>query len=1076
MKLITEDTIESFAIELLEKLGYNYIYAPDIAPDGKTPERETYEQVLLVDRLKNSVKRINKTIPADAQAETIKEIQRIASPELLANNETFHRLLTEGIPVSKQVDGNERGDRVWLIDFKNPYNNDFVVANQFTVVENHNNKRPDVILFVNGIPLVVIELKNAVDENASINSAFKQIETYKSIIPSLFTYNGFVVISDGLEAKAGSISAGFSRFMAWKTADGKAEASHLVSQLETLIQGMFNKETLIDLIRHFIVFEKSKCEDPNTGIITINTVKKLASYHQYYAVNRAVESTLRASGYSVKKETPKSTIMESPESNGLPGVRKQPVGDRKGGVVWHTQGSGKSLSMVFYTGKIVLAMENPTIVVITDRNDLDDQLFNTFASSKQLLRQDPVQAEDRNQLKELLKVGSGGVVFTTIQKFQPENGNVYELLSNRENIVVIADEAHRTQYGFKAKTIDDKDEEGTVVGKKIVYGFAKYMRDALPNATYLGFTGTPIENTDVNTPAVFGNYVDIYDIAQAVEDGATVRIYYESRLAKVALSEEGKKLVNELDDELDQDDLTDTQKAKSKWTQLEALVGSENRISKIANDVIEHFGERQAVFEGKGMIVTMSRRIAAELYDAIVKLKPEWHSGELSKGAIKVVMTSASSDGPKISKHHTTKEQRRTLAERMKNPDDELKLVIVRDMWLTGFDAPCLHTLYIDKPMKGHNLMQAIARVNRVYLDKPGGLIVDYLGIASDLKKALSFYSDAGGKGDPTLLQEQAVQLMLEKMEVVSNMYHGFNYGDYFEAGTSKKLSMILAAEEHVLGLEDGKKRYINEVSALSKAFAIAIPHDQAMDAKDEISFFQAVKARLAKFDITGSGKTDEEIETTIRQVIDKALVTDTVIDVFDAAGLKKPDISILSEEFLLELKGMEHKNVALEVLKKLLNEEIKSRAKKNLVKSKSLMEMLENAIKKYHNKILSAAEVIEELINLSKHIVEMDNEAKAMNLSDFEYAFYTAVADNNSAKELMQKDKLRELAVALTETIKQNASIDWTIKESVRAKLKVAVKRLLRKFGYPPDMQMLATETVLKQAEMIANELTMTT
>lgn len=665
------------------------------------------------------------------------------------------------------------------------------------------------------------------------------------------------------------------------------------------------------------------------------------------------------------------------------------------------------------------------------------------------------------------------MVFTTIQKFQPDNGNVYELLSNRENIVVIADEAHRTQYGFKAKTIDDKNEKGDVIGKKIVYGFAKYMRDALPNATYLGFTGTPIENTDVNTPAVFGNYVDIYDIAQAVEDGATVRIYYESRLAKVNLSEEGKKLVDDLDDELDQEDLTDTQKAKAKWTQLEALVGSENRVNQIAKDIIEHFGQRQAVFEGKGMIVTMSRRIAADLYEAIIKLKPEWHSDELNKGIIKVVMTSSSSDGPKISKHHTTKEQRRTLAERMKNPDDELKLVIVRDMWLTGFDAPSMHTLYIDKPMKGHNLMQAIARVNRVYKDKPGGLIVDYLGIASDLKKALSFYSDAGGKGDPTILQEQAVQLMLEKLEVVSNMYHGFNYEDYFEAETSKKLSMILAAEEHILGLEDGKKRYINEVSALSKAFAIAIPHDQAMDAKDEISFFQAVKARLAKFDSTGTGKTDEEIETTIRQVIDKALVTEKVIDVFDAAGLKKPDISILSEEFLLELKGMEHKNVALEVLKKLLNDEIKSRANKNLVTSKSLMEMLENAIKKYHNKILTAAEVIEELINLSKDIVEMDSEAKAMGLSDFEYAFYTAVANNDSARELMQKDKLRELAVVLTETIKQNASIDWTIKESVKAKLKVAVKRLLRKYGYPPDMQMLATETVLKQAEMIANELT---
>jgi len=1074
MTKITENAIESFAIELLDKLGYEYVYAPNIGPDGSSPERVSYEQVLLVDRLRRAVKRINHSIPADAQAEAIKELQRIASPELLANNEAFHRLLTEGIPVSKQVDGYVRGDRVWLIDFKNPLNNDFVVANQFTVIENNQNKRPDVILFVNGIPLVVIELKNAVDENATIHSAFKQIETYKAIIPSLFTYNGFVIISDGLEAKAGSISAAFSRFMTWKSADGNAEASHLVSQLETLILGMLNKETLIDLIRHFVVFEKSKREDPKTGIVTITTVKKLAAYHQYYAVNRAVESTLRASGYADKDGTPLNNLTESPESYGLPGVKKQPAGDRKGGVVWHTQGSGKSLSMVFYTGKIVLAMDNPTIVVITDRNDLDDQLFDTFAGSKQLLRQEPVQAEDRNQLKELLKVGSGGVVFTTIQKFQPETGNVYELLSNRENIVVIADEAHRTQYGFKAKTIDDKNEKGDVIGKKIVYGFAKYMRDALPNATYLGFTGTPIESTDVNTPVVFGNYVDIYDIAQAVEDGATVRIYYESRLAKVNLSEEGKKLVKELDDELDQEDLTDTQKAKSKWTQLEALVGSENRIKQIAKDIVTHFGQRQTVFEGKAMIVAMSRRIAADLYEAIIKLKPEWHSDNLNKGVIKVVMTSASSDGPKISKHHTTKEERRTLAERMKHPEDELKLVIVRDMWLTGFDAPCMHTLYIDKPMKGHNLMQAIARVNRVYKDKPGGLIVDYLGIASDLKAALSFYSDSGGKGDPTILQEQAVQLMLEKLEVVSNMYHGFHYEDYFEADTSKKLSMILAAEEHILGLEDGKKRYINEVTALSKAFAIAVPHDQAMDAKDEISFFQAVKARLAKFDRPGSGKTDEEIETTIRQVIDQALVTEKVIDVFDAAGLKKPDISILSEEFLLELKGMEHKNVALEVLKKLLNDEIKSRAKKNLVKSKSLMKMLEDAIKKYHNKILTAAEVIEELINLSKDIVEMDSEAKAMGLTDFEYAFYTAVANNDSAKELMGKEKLRELAVVLTESIRKNATIDWTIKDSVKAKLRVAVKRLLRKYGYPPDMQLLATDTVLKQAELIAEELMM--
>lgn len=1072
MTKITESAIELLAIQRLESLGYAYLYGPDIAPDSMTPERASFEQVLLLNRLRKAVRRINPDIPVDAQNEAIKEIQRIASPELLVNNECFHRLLTEGIPVTKRVSGDDRGDRVQLIDFKHPHNNEFVVANQFTIVENHQNKRPDIILFVNGIPLVVIELKNAVDEKANVHSAFRQIETYKAIVPGLFTYNGFNIISDGLEAKAGSLSAGFSRYMAWKSADGQVEASHLVSQLEILIRGMLNKETLLDLIRHFIVFEKSKKEDADTGILTISTVKKLAAYHQYYAVNRAVESTLRATGYVPESLTSINLVTESPESYQLPGVKKQPFGDRKGGVVWHTQGSGKSLSMVFYTGKIVLALDNPTILVITDRNDLDDQLFDTFAASRQLLRQEPVQAEDRNQLKDLLKVASGGVVFTTIQKFQPDEGNVYELLSDRKNIVVIADEAHRTQYGFSAKTIDAKDEQGNVIGKKIVYGFAKYMRDALPNATYLGFTGTPIENTDVNTPAVFGNYIDIYDIAQAVEDGATVRIYYESRLARVNLSEEGKKLVDDLDDELDQEDLTTTQKAKAKWTQLEALVGSENRIHNIAKDIITHFEQRQEVFEGKGMIVSMSRRIAAELYHAIVKLRPEWHSDDLTKGVIKVVMTSASSDGPKIARHHTTKEQRRTLAERMKNPDDELKLVIVRDMWLTGFDAPSLHTLYIDKPMKGHNLMQAIARVNRVYKDKPGGLIVDYLGIAADLKKALAFYSDSGGKGDPTILQEQAVQLMLEKLEVVSQMYHGFEYEDYFDAETSQKLYMILAAEEHILGLEDGKKRYINEVTALSRAFAIAIPHDQAMDAKDEVSFFQAVKARLAKFDGTGMGRTDEEIETTIRQVIDKALVSDKVIDVFDAAGIKKPDISILSEEFLLELKGMEHKNVALEVLKKLLNDEIKSRAKKNLVKSKSLMEMLENSIKRYHAKILTAAEVIDELIHLSKEIVHMDSEAKHMGLTDFEYAFYTAVSNNDSAMELMQMDKLRELAVVLTATIRQNASIDWTIKESVKAKLKVAVKRILRKFGYPPDMQMLATETVLKQAELIANEL----
>ena len=1035
MTKITENEIELFAIELFEKLGYNYIYAPEL--------ERNHEEILLKDRLLNAVEKINPSLPQSAIEDAIKQIERIKSSELLSDNETFHKLLVEGVKVDIQRDGITRGEIVHLVDFDDVSNNDFVVANQFTIIENGHNKRPDIILFVNGLPLVVIELKNAVDENATIKSAHNQIGTYKSLIPSLFTYNAFCVISDGIEAKAGTISAGLSRYMAWKTSDGESEASRLIPQIETLINGMLNPLVLLDLVRSFIVFEKSKKEDKN-GIVTIETVKKLAAYHQYYAVNKAVQRTISAS------------------SEG---------GDKKGGVVWHTQGSGKSLSMVFYTGKIVLALNNPTVLVITDRNDLDDQLFDTFASCGNLLRQEPMQIEDREDLKQKLKVASGGVIFTTIQKFQPEEGNVYDTLSERRNIVVIADEAHRTQYGFKPKTVDDKDENGNVIGKKVVYGFAKYLRDALPNATYLGFTGTPIESSDVNTPAVFGDYVDIYDISQAVEDGATVKIYYESRLAKINLSDEGKELVKELDDDLSYEEMDQTQKAKSKWTKLEALIGSKNRIKEVAADIVAHFENRQEVFDGKGMIVSMSRRIAVELYNEIIALRPTWHSDDLDKGVIKVIMTASSSDGAEMAKHHTSKQQRRDLANRMKDVNDELKLVIVRDMWLTGFDAPSMHTLYIDKPMKGHNLMQAIARVNRVYKDKPGGLVVDYLGIASDLKKALSFYSDSGGKGDPALAQEQAVALMLEKLEVVSQMYHGFAYEQYFELDTRGKLSLILEAEEHVLGLEDGKKRYIEEVTALSSAFAIAIPSDPAMDAKDEIAFFQAVKARLVKFE-SKETRSDEEIETTIRQVIDQALVTEQVIDIFDASGIKKPDISILSEEFLLEVKNMKHKNIALEVLKKLLNDEIKTRSKTNLVQSKSLMEMLENSIKKYHNKIITAVEVIDELINISKDIKSMDKEPKELGLTDFEYAFYTAVANNESAKELMSKDVLRELAVVLTQKVRENASIDWTIKESVRAKLKIAVKRVLRQFGYPPDMQALATETVLKQAEMIANDI----
>ena len=1045
MTKITESEIEEFAINLLEKQGYRYMYGPDISPEGNNSLRNGFDEVILEEQLKSAIRRINPGISEEAEVDALHRVKSRNFADPISGNEDFHKILTEGVNVVIKKNGEDRGDYIKLVDFDNIENNEFNVVNQFTVTQNNQNKRPDIILFVNGIPLVIIELKNPTKENATVASAYEQLRTYKDTIPLLFRYNGILVISDGLEAKTGCLSSELNRFTAWKSADGKTEASRFMNQLEILVNGMLNKATLLDLIYNFIIFEKSSTKDPKTGITNTQTVKKLATYHQYYAVNKALESVITASGRE---------------------------GNRKGGVIWHTQGSGKSLSMLFTAGKIVRVLNNPTILVITDRNDLDDQLFDTFASSKQLLRQEPIQAKDKKHLKELLKVTSGGVVFTTIQKFQPDVGNVYERLSERSNIVVIADEAHRTQYGFSAKTIDDKDTKGRILGKKVVYGFAKYMRDALPNATYLGFTGTPIEKQDINTPAVFGNYVDIYDIAKAVEDGATVSIFYESRLAKITLSEEGRKLVEELDSLLENEGSFDQQKNKAKHTRLEALIGSEKRILNIAEDIVWHFDQRQKVFEGKAMIVAMSRQIATSLYDAIIKIRPQWHSDDLSKGVIKVVMTATSNDGPVMIKHHTSKEQRRLLAMRMRNQDDELKLVIVVDMWLTGFDVPSMHTLYIDKPMQGHNLMQAIARVNRIYKDKEGGLVVDYLGIASDLKKALSFYSDAGGRGDPVVAQEQAIRKMTEKIEVISAMFHGFSYKEYFTADTASKLAIILAAEDHILGLDDGKNRFINEVTALSRVFVIAVPHEQAMHVKDEVAFFQAIKARLIKFNSAESVKTSEATETAIRQVINEALVSNRVIDIFDAAGIKKPDISILSEEFLLEIRAMEHKNLALETIKKLLSDEIKGREKKNLVQSKSLMKMLEESIKRYQNKILTAVEVIEELIELAKNIQGTDQEPKELGLSDYEYAFYTAVADNKSARELMQKDRLKELAIALTIEIKKNASIDWRIRDSVKAKLRVAVKRTLQKFGYPPDMKEFATETVLKQAELIATEL----
>ncbi len=1060
MKPITENHIEQYAIEELQALWYGYVYGPEI-------EREDFGQVVLIESLRRQVAVINPDIPDEAREQAIQKVLRIFGGDLLANNETFHEFLIEKVRVPYQKDGFERSHEVALIDFENPANNEFLVVNQFTITENNQNKRPDVLLFVNGIPLVVIELKNAVDENATIPSAFRQIETYKQIIPSLFTYNAICVISDGHEAKAGSLSAGLSRYMTWKSSDGEKDASRFAPQLETLIRGMLKKETLLDLVRNFIVFEKTKKEDAATGITQIETVKKLAAYHQYYAVNKAVTSTLEAASED---------------------------GDGKGGVVWHTQGSGKSLSMVFYTGKLVLRLDNPTVVVITDRNDLDEQLFGTFAGAKQLLRQEPVQALSRDHLKELLKVASGGIVFTTIQKFLPsDGGNVYDELSDRKNIVVIADEAHRTQYGFEAEVrdvVDSKSKE--VLGQRIAYGFAKYLRDALPHATYIGFTGTPIEKEDVNTPQVFGNYVDKYDIQNAVDDGATVKIYYESRLAKVNLTDEGRQMLKQLDKELEDNvEVTDKQKAKAKWTQVEAVVGNSKRIKNLASDIIKHFEARQEVFEGKAMIVAMSRRIAAELYDQIVFLRPDWHDKDKAKGKIKVIMTATSSDGPELARHHTNKQDRRSLAERFKDETDPLAIVIVIDMWLTGFDAPCLHTLYVDKLMRGHTLMQAIARVNRVFKDKPGGLVVDYLGLAGDLKKALSFYGNAGGKGDPTEDIESAVHVMMEKVEVVEQMFaeetrsrddiiqesentydeNGFDFKRFFAADSRTKMEVILQAEEHLLGIEDGKNRFVREVSLLGQAFALTMPHPQAVEITEKVAFFQAVKARLAKFGGgTGGGKTDGEIETAIRRIVDSAVRSDKVVDIFDAVGMDKPNISILSEEFLLEVKGMKHKNLAIELLKKILNDEISLRMKKNLVKSKAMLELLETAIKKYQNNLLSTAQIIEELLKIAKEVRQSDLQGERLGLSDDEVAFYNALEVNESAVQVLGDDTLRDIAREIADKVKANATLDWTIRASARAKLMVVVRRTLAKNGYPPDKQQKAVDTILRQAELLAD------
>jgi type I restriction enzyme R subunit len=1049
MNYITESEIEQIALDILhEELGYTVLYAPYLA-DGAHKERE-FSDVVLNKRLRKAIDKLNPSIPAEAREEAFKKVLRTSSVSLLENNENFHRMLTEGIDVKFCIgDGKTKTEKVWLLDFAKPTNNEFLALNQLTIIENHINKRPDIVLFINGLPLVVIELKNAVDENADIKAAFNQLQTYKQVIPSLFTYNAFLIASDGWFAKGGTLSSDYSRFMEWKTADGiNIIDTQTQPEMEAMILGLLNKNTILDVIRHFIVFEKTKEK----------TIKKIAAYHQYYAVNKAIENTVRASAVNHQ------VVSAPPEKFGLNDAKFQTKGDKRAGVVWHTQGSGKSLSMVFYTGKLVLAdeMNNPTIVVLTDRNDLDQQLFETFGSCEQLIRQKPKQAESREDLKEKLAVASGGVVFTTIQKFMPEFvGETYPQLSGRRNIVVMADEAHRSQYDF-------------------IDGYAKHMRDALPNATFIGFTGTPIEKEDKNTQAVFGDYIDVYDIQQAVEDGATVRIYYESRLAKIELSEADQKRLDERVEEVTEDDeLTDKQKRFAKWASKEAVVGSEPRLRQVATDLVNHFENRISAAEGKGMIVSMSRRICVALHNEIIKLRPHWYDADDTKGTIKVIMTGSASDPLDWQEHIRNKPRRKAIGDRLKDPKDPLKLVIVRDMWLTGFDAPCLHTLYIDKPMNGHNLMQAIARVNRVFGDKEGGLVVDYIGIAQDLKNALAIYTESHGKGKLTFDQEDAVAKMLDFYDIVVDMFGTFDYKRYFTLPPREKLNYILDASNYILGIKEedgrnGKQRFKDHVTKLQKAFGISVPHPKAFEIRDDLAFFQAIKARFTKFDEQTKTRSSEDIETAIRQIINDAIISNEVVDIFDAAGIAKPHIEILTDEFLEQIKNLPRKNLALELLKRLLNDEIKKRSTYNLIQSKKFSEMLADAVKRYQSGLVEAAQLIEELIKLAQDIKEADRRGEKLNLRQDELAFYDALADNPSAETIMGDEILKAIAHELVDSVRRNTSIDWQLKESVQAKLRVLVKRILRKYKYPPDDPKTGEYTtsvkkVLDQAEQLA-------
>ncbi|MCY3878636.1 MAG: type I restriction endonuclease subunit R [Rhodobacteraceae bacterium] len=1040
MAKFSESEVEGAALAWLAGLGYTVLHGADIGPEGTAPERGSYDEVLLTGRLREALARLNPQLPAETLGDVLRKVRQTESPSLVEENRRLHRYLVEGVPIEiPREDGSVGGETARLIDLDDIEANDWLAVNQFTVIERENNRRPDVVLFVNGLPLAVIELKNPGDENATLRGAFNQLQTYKGEIPSLFRTNAALMTSDGLQARLGSLTANLERFMPWRTVDGSAVAPKGAPELETVIVGVFEKNRFLTLIRDFTVFE-----DTGAGLVKI-----VAGYHQFHAVRHAVERTIAAAS---------------------------PGGDRRIGVIWHTQGSGKSLLMAFYAGQIIAcpAMKNPTIVAITDCNDLDDQLFGTFSMCRDLLRQIPQQAESREDLQKVLARPSGGVVFTTIQKFAPELGETtYPVLTDRHNIVVIADEAHRSQYGFRAKVAHKTGE--------IAYGFAKYLRDALPNASFIGFTGTPVETEDVNTPAVFGEYIDVYDINRGVEDGATVPIYYESRLARIELDEDKKLALDYKIADLTEDEAEGEQeRLKRRWANVEAVVGTEKRLSLVAGDLVEHFENRVVGMDGKAMVVCMNRRICVALYGEIVKLRPDWHSDDDERGVVKIVMTGAASDPKDWQRHIGGKARRELLAKRIKDADNALKLVIVRDMWLTGFDAPSLHTMYIDKPMRGHGLMQAIARVNRVFRDKPAGLIVDYIGIAQNLKSALGRYSH-DDRRHSGIDEAEAVAVMLEKYEIVSAMFHGFDYQAGLTGSPQERLVTLASAIERVLEIqqresaraltEEGKKRihrrFNDAVLALSKAFALAAASDEARDIRDEVGFFQTVRAALAK-SAPGAGMSSAERDLAVQQIVSRAVVSTEIVDILEA-GLDTSDISIFSDEFLAEIQGMETKNLALEALRKLINGELRSRSQVNVVQTRAFSQRLEEAIARYHSNAITTAEVIQELIDLAKDIRTAHQRDEEEGLSQEEIAFYDALAQNESAVEVMGDEQLRIIAHELLNGLKCNASVDWQHRDSARARMRVLVKRILRKHGYPPDFQDAAVQTVLQQAEVLS-------